>query len=65
MSLPLRRPTQADRRPAPFQAIHVGAAAPEIPPDLVEQLAKPGRMFIPVGTTEQGEIDETPSSENQ
>ena len=34
---------------APYQAIHVGAAAAEIPNDLYEQLAKNGRMFIPVG----------------
>ncbi|WVR05271.1 protein-L-isoaspartate O-methyltransferase [Kwoniella sp. DSM 27419] len=34
---------------APFSVIHVGAAAPEIPQPLVEQLARPGRMFIPVG----------------
>ncbi|KAK1925071.1 protein-L-isoaspartate O-methyltransferase [Papiliotrema laurentii] len=38
---------------APFQIIHVGAAAPEIPPALIEQLAKPGRMFIPVGDWSQ------------
>ncbi|KAI9188310.1 hypothetical protein H9P43_002701 [Blastocladiella emersonii ATCC 22665] len=34
---------------APYHAIHVGAAAPEIPADLVAQLARPGRMIIPVG----------------
>jgi len=33
---------------APFDAIHVGAAAPTIPQPLVDQLATPGRMFIPV-----------------
>lgn len=32
----------------PYSAIHVGAAANTIPERLVEQLAKPGRMFIPV-----------------
>lgn len=32
----------------PYQAIHVGAAAPNIPDALIEQLARPGRMFIPV-----------------
>jgi protein-L-isoaspartate O-methyltransferase len=33
----------------PYDVIHVGAAAPTLPPALVEQLARPGRMFIPVG----------------
>lgn len=34
---------------APYKAIHVGAAAPKIPPALLEQLAPGGRMLIPVG----------------
>jgi len=34
----------------PYDAIHVGAAAPTLPAPLVAQLASPGRMFIPVGT---------------
>ena len=33
----------------PFDAIHVGAAAPEIPEALLRQLAPGGRMIIPVG----------------
>lgn len=37
----------------PYDAIHVGAAAPSLPSDLVDQLASPGRMFIPVGTFTQ------------
>lgn len=37
----------------PYDAIHVGAAARTIPPALVEQLATPGRMIIPVGTYAQ------------
>jgi len=32
----------------PYDAIHVGAAAKELHPELVEQLKAPGRMFIPV-----------------
>ena len=38
---------------APYQVIHVGAASPTIPEDLIEQLDYGGRMFIPVG--KQGE----------
>jgi len=38
---------------APFDVIHVGAAAEEIPEALVEQLARGGRMIIPVGTGSQ------------
>lgn len=37
----------------PYDAIHVGAAAPTLPQALVDQLAKPGRMFIPVGNFSQ------------
>ncbi|KAJ7600600.1 protein-L-isoaspartate O-methyltransferase [Mycena floridula] len=37
----------------PYDAIHVGAAAPILPKSLVEQLARPGRMFIPVGNSVQ------------
>ena len=33
----------------PYNAIHVGAAAPEIPEALVQQLKAGGRMVIPVG----------------
>ena len=33
----------------PYDAIHVGAAAPQIPIALIEQLANGGRMVIPVG----------------
>jgi len=37
----------------PYDCIHVGAAAPTIPQELIDQLAQPGRLFIPVGTTVQ------------
>jgi len=38
---------------AQYDVIHVGAAAPTIPQELVNQLKSPGRMFIPVGTFAQ------------
>ncbi len=34
---------------APYKVIHVGAASPTVPEDLIEQLDYGGRMFIPVG----------------
>lgn len=34
---------------APYDAIHVGAAAPEVPDALLQQLRLGGRMVIPVG----------------
>ncbi|KAB8254005.1 protein-L-isoaspartate O-methyltransferase [Aspergillus pseudonomiae] len=35
---------------APYDAIHVGAAAEKLHPALIAQLRAPGRMFIPVDT---------------
>lgn len=37
---------------APFDAILVSAAAPEVPAPLVAQLAEGGRMVVPVGSAE-------------
>jgi protein-L-isoaspartate(D-aspartate) O-methyltransferase len=37
---------------APYDAILVSAAAPAIPPPLIEQLAEGGRIVIPVGDSE-------------
>jgi len=34
---------------APYDVIHVGAATEEIPKELIEQLAKGGRLLLPVG----------------
>ncbi|GMR62903.1 hypothetical protein PMAYCL1PPCAC_33098, partial [Pristionchus mayeri] len=36
-----------------YDAIHVGAAAPSLPMELVRQLADGGRMVIPIGTGHQ------------
>lgn len=41
---------------APYQAIVVAAAGPEIPPPLVSQLADGGRMIIPVATSSGQEL---------
>ncbi len=38
---------------APYDAILVGAAAPDVPRPLVEQLADGGRMLIPLGDREE------------
>jgi len=40
---------KGDAENAPYDAIHVGAAAASVPRALVEQLARGGRMVIPVG----------------
>jgi len=41
---------------APFDAIIVAAAAPQIPPALFEQLREGGRMVIPVGPSSAQEL---------
>ena len=41
---------------APFDAILVAAAAPDVPQPLVEQLALGGRLILPVGTPERQQL---------
>ncbi len=40
----------------PYDAISVAAAAPEIPAALLDQLADPGRLVIPVGSREEQDL---------
>ncbi|KAI9224962.1 protein-L-isoaspartate O-methyltransferase-domain-containing protein [Blastocladiella britannica] len=40
---------QGSAEHGPYNAIYVGAGAPTLPQALVDQLASPGRMLIPVG----------------
>lgn len=40
---------------APFNAIHVGAAAPEVPSALTKQLLTGGRLVIPVGLADDSQ----------
>jgi len=42
--------TLGDSEHAPFDAIAVAAAAPELPPSLYDQLRQNGRLVIPVGS---------------
>jgi protein-L-isoaspartate(D-aspartate) O-methyltransferase len=41
---------------APYEAILVTAAAPAVPPPLLEQLAEGGRLVIPVGSVKDQEL---------
>jgi protein-L-isoaspartate(D-aspartate) O-methyltransferase len=41
---------------APYDAILVAAASPEVPPPLLEQLAPGGRLVIPIGTREKQDL---------
>ena len=41
---------------APYDAILVGAASPDVPQPLVDQLAEGGRLLVPVGTKEEQQL---------
>jgi len=42
---------------APFAAIAVAAAAPELPPSLYDQLEENGRLVVPVGTRNEQRLE--------
>lgn len=44
------------RKFSPYQVIVVSAAAPQVPTTLVDQLADPGRMLLPVGSRDEQEL---------
>ena len=48
--------SQGFPKAAPYDAIIVSAAAPEVPPALVTQLAEGGRMIIPVGSEDSQQL---------
>lgn len=41
---------------APYDAILVGAASPDVPQPLLEQLAEGGRLLVPVGSREEQQL---------
>lgn len=41
---------------APYEAISVAAAAPNVPAQLIDQLKDPGRLVIPVGSLDEQEL---------
>jgi protein-L-isoaspartate(D-aspartate) O-methyltransferase len=55
-----------DAQNAPFHAIHVGAAAEEVPKALVDQLREGGRMIIPLRCWQAGDrTDAVPDRQAQ
>lgn len=48
--------TRGFREAAPYDAIIVSAAAPELPQELVAQLAEGGRMILPVGSIDSQQL---------
>jgi len=56
VSIQLMDGTLGWRAQAPFDAIVVSAGAPEVPEQLLEQLADGGRLVIPVGDRDEQEL---------
>lgn len=52
------------RKYGPYDGILVAAAAPELPPRLLEQLAPGGRMIIPVGPSGRQELSRVTRGED-
>lgn len=52
-------------RVAPYDAICVAAAAPEVPSALLDQLADPGRLVIPVGSYSDQDLEVISKSNNE
>jgi protein-L-isoaspartate(D-aspartate) O-methyltransferase len=50
---------------APYDAISVAAGAPEVPHSLLEQLADPGRLVIPVGSMADQDLHVIDKSEGR
>lgn len=50
---------------APYDAISVAAAGPEVPASLLDQLRDPGRLVIPVGTREDQQLRLLEKSESR
>ena len=44
------------RKYAPFPVVVVSAASPSVPPALLDQLADPGRMLIPIGNRDRQDL---------
>ncbi len=44
------------RKYAPFPVVVVSAASPSVPPALLDQLADPGRMLIPIGSRDRQDL---------
>ena len=56
VAVELAQPTLGDPHHAPFDAILVTAACPQLPDSLVAQLAVRGRLVFPVGTRDSQEL---------